>query len=55
MRGARFAKGLVDMSEEDGLYFLSSATPELLGAPFAVRLVEERPRVSCTRRSGRTS
>ena len=31
-------RALVDMNEEDGLYFLSSATPELLGAPFAVRL-----------------
>ena len=48
-------RALVDMSEEDGLYFLSSATPELLGAPFAVRLSEERRRASCTRRSGRTS
>ena len=31
-------RALVDMNEDDGLYFLSSATPELLGAPFAVRL-----------------
>ena len=30
-------RALVDANEEDGLYFLSSATPELLGAPFAVR------------------
>ena len=42
-------RALVDMNEDDGLYFLSSATPELLGAPFAVRLSQKSVLVQVVR------